>query len=1144
MSLSIPLPLNHASMSPRQLFEAAKKRGIGRTNTVQKPTPPWTVEGICQALRQQYRTDPKKSVLAYTGTVNGWSKGQIPHKHRRAFLFIFTPEHRLENWQEWRNAFIACWNKPKETVKKTPRKQSRFVGYFEFGPYTHAPFTLNERMDEVIQERWPGLRLRAPQDLSLNVLTHEVLAKCFQGVVSPMDRDENFNFQLLYTAGLTAAIRMTLTIWHEQSDPLTPTDEIDWEAYAHYLVNEHPPLTRDAFTHPAKLDAAHYMSAQIHKTFPNAMFSTDDFTRFFTQAFYQAWGAFNYATPSYWAKLIPDPQDAERISATLALQTHRLAIADLAKIPMFSDVPGQDSEPFSVQDLYVDIPLQGKTDKEEAHAHKQEGWKQVKADDLMKRYITSHWSTQPRVEHFLMIRGAPGSGKSSVLKEQLRRIISDPVYDDMAVVFIPLCQHGPFEEFDQTLILRGVTPAGFSLQRSGIDVLDVFQKSSFNRLLIVFDGLDELGRQEQNIEDLHTFSRVLELTDMALKTKPVKYILSGRDQPFRHLTYPPKNGQQSYRLQGLSKKSLRVIRQVSLKRNQHIYYKYDVRYEWLEKYSRFKFLHPVSRRPDLFDQLGHPFYELTQNPLLLLLLCRLAFINDRRSSQRERVLDLDCLSHLEDNILLNQNDIFQILIQSIRHSPHKRSPFHERSERMGGLPQDQFEAVLSCLAMPAWRHHAKRGVSVQAFLKEATRKKLKTSAKKLITVPEGQSLDTTDPMDLGLRSIFYLRTHPANATQPDEFEFTHKSFANYLIAAQIFRSAIELVLAMRSANHSSPQYDLVQNWIELTRNGEEIDQIHLFIASEAQRYLRGPDALPSFMGALARCVGQYPGNPDQKLRPEHFEAVAAQLCWLPYQGENDNRASLSSANPAFAIQRKSFRIFFNVFGALVKAYGDLEKTQYRPASADFPEFLRAANEPIPAVFLDKNECGQTDFIETSLLFFDLSGMQLSGLNLTNGNFSNSNLTAAQFRLTYLNHSLFKQSNLVLVEFIDCQLSHSRFCKNTDFSFFDCIARHAIFNACTFNGSTFTRSDFSGGLFKNCTFEKCHFELMCLDDCTFIGCTFIECTFLCCTLRETIFEGGVFLKSSWKHSDAEQLIISEATKFKKVAGFKKNNRGLL
>jgi uncharacterized protein YjbI with pentapeptide repeats len=1144
MPLPIPLPRNYSEITPSQFFEAAKQRGIGRTNTAQKPASPWTTEEICEALRHFYRNDPAKSVLAYTGTVNGWSKGQIPKQHRRAFLSIFTPEHRLENWQEWRDAFIDCWNTHKRN-KKPPEVNARTTSIgFDLGNHTPSRLKLNELVQQVIQEWWPNLDLPNLSDLSLNVLTHRVLARLAESHEEAANSVEQINFQLLYYTGLDTMTGMALKIAHYGKSSNLPANDICWEDYARYLIEDHPPLTSDNLSDLANLGAVRYLCGKMRDVYPDAAFSCKIFTRSFIDAFYSTWRKYNSNSQRYIAHLHSLAEDIERVTADLALRSHRQAIAEEARAPMFSNVHGQSGEPFSLQDIYVDLPLLSELYDKGCRSTQSDIDKRIDAHDLIAGHITNTWINQPNSNNFLIIRGSPGAGKSSILREQLRRIIAGPVFDNLAVIFIPLQRHGPFENFDQSLVLRGATLPGFPLQQTGLDVLDIFEKSSFKQLLVVFDGLDELGRQDNKIEDIERLSRVLELTDKAPKRKPVKYILAGRDQPFRHLDYPPDQDQHTYRLLGLSEDVVEVARPGPLISDEHIHFAYDYRCEWLAKYSQFKFFDPSPKRPELFHSTLHPLYELTREPLLLFLLCRLASLvadqEDSSSETGDRVLDLDRVYDLNDEARLNKNDIFQILIKSIRHSPHRNKAHHERPERMGGIPEQHFENILTCLAMPAWRNHTGRRATVRAFLEEAKRENLEVQAGKLVTIARGETAASTDPVHLGLLSVFYFRAYRSNTTNIDEFEFTHKSFASYLVAARMFRAAIDLILDIHSPNPKLNLHELLQNWIDLTINGEETLEIHLFISDEAHRYLRGNDALPSVFGQLAKGIGQYPGDQKAKIRPECFETTAANMFWRSYRCEGDDGALISPLFPAFLTQRRTFRMFFNIFGALVNAYGDLNGERYKPVSADFAEILRAANEPARASDLEGIEYGQTDFLASSLRWFDLSGLKLTGLNLSNGDFAFSDLTDVQFHATILNHAVFHESKLEQVDFIDCQLSNSLFAENTDFSFFDCIAREARFNKCLFQNSLFARSDFSGSTFENCRFESCHFELTSLDDCKFKDCIFDDCVFICCTLRETELEGGVFENACFKYSHTKKLSISKKTKFNEVTGFNKNN----
>ncbi|MCB1327942.1 MAG: hypothetical protein KDK28_00050 [Maritimibacter sp.] len=287
--------------------------------------------------------------------------------------------------------------------------------------------------------------------------------------------------------------------------------------------------------------------------------------------------------------LLAPLSDASARMATLQFTCHHVALGRSLRKPMLSDEFARGGEPFSLLEMYVDLPVEPDVGAIEDHteSYGDEDVARMPTWEAFRGFLNAPWRLQQSRDNFLCIRGLPGSGKSTASKINVDRLRSiDP---DLAVILLPLQKHGPFLDSDQTVLVRGETPSGFLPNSAGLDIVALFSLSRFRRLLVVLDGLDELGSQYEHQHQVAALSRALRLVDRVTKPKPVKFVLAGRHQAFRHLSYPRLRDEEVYRLIGMARPKLAFQREGPRIEESDLAFVFDYRMEWFERFMLFKY---------------------------------------------------------------------------------------------------------------------------------------------------------------------------------------------------------------------------------------------------------------------------------------------------------------------------------------------------------------------------------------------------------------------------------------------------------------------------------------------------------------------------------------------------------------------------
>jgi uncharacterized protein YjbI with pentapeptide repeats len=506
---------------------------------------------------------------------------------------------------------------------------------------------------------------------------------------------------------------------------------------------------------------------------------------YFVLAVHEEWGR----TPADYAKLkdaVDTPftraQDLER--AWLRYEAH---LWHVVNEPMFA-------EAFGLKSVYV--PLHAYTEREEARVDDNSAPLPREKGSVVRTVVDlasalDAWLDRNRKEEAIcVLSGGPGSGKSSVSRMYAAATMTKGA---VRVLYVPLHLFDPKGDL--------VTAVGDYVRTSRAlpsNPLEVPAGDEPRRLLIIFDGLDELAMQGKlAAETAQQFVREIDRTvDKLNQMKAwLSVLVSGRElvvqanatefrrpgQVFHLLSYFERQ-QSSESVEGLrigaSKKTKwedprQLLRQ-------------DQRKVWWKKYREATAIEPDAIPAAFLDgELG----DVTRQPLLLYLVA-LSF------ARKKLTLEADT----------NLNDVYADLVDAVWERGYERHRFRGIND----LDKQQFVRVLEEIGLAAW-HDERRTTTVKAI-----REHFETSPalkKTLNAFQEGAEGGVTR-----LLAAFYFRQH-GEQDGDKTFEFTHKSFGEYLAARRIVRTLSVLDYDMseheRDPDHGRDALGALAAWAEL-----------------------------------------------------------------------------------------------------------------------------------------------------------------------------------------------------------------------------------------------------------------------------------------------------------------------------------------
>lgn len=598
-----------------------------------------------------------------------------------------------------------------------------------------------------------------------------------------------------------------------------------------------------------------------------------------------------------------------------------------------------------------------------------------------------------------IICGGPGCGKSS-FGRMLAAYLAET--EKLTVLFIPLHQFDPSGD---------LIDAFHNFLRTDLDNIlppnPLEKGNAEQQLLLIFDGLDELAMQGKVAAQVaQDFVREVQKKLLAFNRTEARVfaLISGRDLAIQAIkTEFQKIGQVLHVLSYFQTEEERKKYNYSKKeeREQKLLQK-DQRQIWWRTYGHLKGLGYVGM-PAVLNQ--GKLTEITAQPLLNYLV---ALSYDRNE------VDFSAESNL--NIIYNDllNQVYQRDWEGYKHLT------------LGNIEKKDFIRILEEIAIACWH-----GDGRTATIKRIADRCANNTLKRVLEIFEGGANEGVTR----LLTAFYFRQSGIQGSEAT-FEFTHKSFAEYLIARRIVLelNLIQEQFARRCENIDAgwDEKECLKRWITLCGTVELDKYILTFLRAEIA--LQDIPKILSCQKALCEifAFGLRHGMPIEYAYVKDRPGLLIEI----QISQNSEFALLACINACSRISKIALEIDW-------------------PSSNCFSKWIKI-------IQAQDNKYYPKEMIADCLNYLDFHGCNLSGLNLASFNLEGSNFEMAQFNNSDLEGANLAHANLAKAYFCEANLSNSifRHARMNEVELREAVLRSVDFSYASLENSIISGSDIS------------------------------------------------------------------------------------
>lgn len=762
---------------------------------------------------------------------------------------------------------------------------------------------------------------------------------------------------------------------------------------------------------------------------------------------------------------------------------YRIWLDEQTKTRMFS-------EAFSLSQVYVPLRAYFNEKDKDTENKINDG----NGNKVIRHVVDLHSELEYWVRNFdperaiRIVSGGPGSGKSSFGK-MFAAFLSKNIAD-VPILFIPLHQFDPSD--DLTSAVEKYVRDDRFLTGSPLDV-----NEGQERLLIIFDGLDELSMQGKAAAETANFfideviAKINKYNGQHLKRQ---VLITGRDLAIQST---------ENKLRG-EKQVLHVL-PYYISEDDASYYndpdsllEVDQRDIWWRNYGQAKGI----TYPSMPEQLKTDrLYPITREPLLNYLVA---------------------LSHERNKISLTSETTLNTIYQDLLDAVHERQWDHGKHKGASHLESHEFTRILEEIALAVW-HGDGRTATVNQIYSRCQNGNL---SRYLDVFEEGAKRGVSR-----LLTAFYFRQSEQLQAGDKTFEFTHKSFGEFLIARRIVR-AIKSIHneIMRHDEDPDLGYDEkegLKRWAELG-GPTAIDQyVFEFLCDEIKSY---------------------------KSEAEMWQGTLIRL--LSYAVKNSmpmEMAGLPRFRDMMTYSRNAEELLVAAHSACAKVSGKVKMVEWGPPVL-FGEWLKRiqgqrTGPQNTRVVLSCLECLDLNNRHLDLQDFFLS--VLKGCNFSSSfvrycNFNRSNLTNASFNDALLEYSSFINADISSSTFLRASVEKVNFqscsIENVDFSeaevektnFYLAVLISTNFHESHIDSAVFTEAkiyscDFSNLVIENTNFIDCKLDKSDFSNAEFENCTFDNIDFTTSNITGANFNLASLNNVSITNSQLKSIVIDEARK---------------
>jgi len=662
---------------------------------------------------------------------------------------------------------------------------------------------------------------------------------------------------------------------------------------------------------------------------------------------------------------------------------------------------GVFDEPFSLSQIFVPLNAYYLEDTPRGDSADEMG----RPDRRRRRVVISlqneleqwlQWTDQQ--DSIRVISGGPGSGKSCFARILAARLAQS---GNPKVLFVPLHLIDPSKDLVDE-VGRFVRDEGALLQNP----LD--PESPEPRLLIIFDGLDELASQgKAAAETARAFVREIDRTVERRNSQGVRLrvLISGRE-----LVVQESESEFRRPRQILTLLPYLVARQPAHERQGEEYsdpeklLEHDLRQQWWKKYGAltgkgYKGLPEELSRNDLA--------EITAQPLLNYLVA-LSFTRGKLDFTKD----------------VNLNSVYADLVGAVHERGYEK---HRPYGPIRHMTFADFSRVLEEIGLASW-HGDGRTTTVREIEEHCRASGVGVL---LDAFQEGAKAGVTR-----LLAAFFFRQYGQRASGDPTFVFTHKSFGEYLTARRVVRAVARVIreLERRAKNPDEgwDERDALKHWAQICGPCAISRYLHVFLLNEMR--LRPASELAQWQSGLAKLFGYVlrHGMPMEQLQLGPFRDTL-------FQARNAEEALLVALNACSSVTAQvsafehpnptAFGAWFkriqgqrigaeSVLAASCLSFLDLSGTNLHIGDFYGATLRSTKLQRVQAAFscfvqagLENADLGGAWFVRANLEGANLEGANLEGANLEGANLQRANLHGANLQGANLEGANLQGANL-------------------------------------------------------------------------------------------------------------------------------------
>jgi uncharacterized protein YjbI with pentapeptide repeats len=654
-------------------------------------------------------------------------------------------------------------------------------------------------------------------------------------------------------------------------------------------------------------------------------------------------------------------------------------------------------EAFSLKQIY--IPLRGYIEerKDDGKQDNFERFAEINDKNVTKVVFTlaeeleERLKTSDKSDGLTIISGGPGYGKSSFAKMFAARFAQT---NERRVLFIPLHLF-KFERDLEDAVNQFIREERILSHNLFAD------DNAEERLLIIFDGLDELSSQGKvgNEVAQDFVKEVQRKVTQFNQTEPrLKVIICGRD-----IAVQASKNDVGRRTQILH---LLPYYLSENERNQYQDEKNllaeDQRNNWWINYGKAS----GKGYKEIPEELTKAkLTEITALPLLNYLVA---------------------LSYTKGKIDFKTQDNLNVVYQDLLESVYERDWERRLHKSLDGISKDEFIRVLEEVGIAAW-HGEGRKVS----LKEIEDHCVGSGLKILLDKFQEKAKDGVSSL---LLAFYFRKSDNRDLEGNDTFEFTHKSFGEYLTARRIVRgiARINKELKDKQTDYESgwDEVTALVHWVELCGKTAFDGYLMGFVRDEIA--LVSKEVLKEWQTTLSDLINHVlrQGTPMEKLTTEKRLTFKEEM----RQARNAEEALLVALNACAIITTEI-------------------------SSVDFPDDWSLCNwlTRLSSTISNQN-IGKLDLSHVNLVGLDIREADFKDASLPDANFLGANLKGANFNGANLLNACLERANLSQTNFEGANLSYANLVRS-DLSHATLVGADLEYaNLCT---ALLYKSDFSG-----------------------------------------------------------------------------------